>query len=90
MLRKSDEVELEDFKAHGFKYESRGKFEYKTKKNGIESKIYIDLTSCHNNNNELKVETLSYSIPDKILDKLYDLTKAGLIEKYERRKYARK
>ena len=47
----------------------------------VESKIYIDFTPCHNNNNEIKVECPSYSIPDKILEKLYDLAVEELIEK---------
>lgn len=42
---------------------------------------YIDLLPCNNNNNEIHVECYSHSIPEKILDKLYDLTKAGLIVK---------
>lgn len=81
MLRKRDDKSLKDFEKLGFKYGSREKIIYKTKKNGIESKIYIDFTPCHNNNNEIKVECPSYSIPDKILEKLYDLTVAELIEK---------
>ena len=81
MLRKRDDKSLEDFKKHGFKYGSRNQFIYKTKKNGFESKIYIDFTPCHNNNNEIKVECPSYSIPDKILEKIYDLVEAKLIEK---------
>lgn len=81
MLRKVDGVELKEFENFGFKYGTRDKFLYKTKSNGIESRIYIDLLPCNNNNNELKVETSSYRIPDKILEKIYDLTVAGLIEK---------
>lgn len=81
MLRKKDDVELEEFENHGFKYGPRNQYIYKTKKNGGESKIYIDFTPCHNNNNEIKVECPSYSIPDKILEKLYDLTVEELIEK---------
>lgn len=81
MLRKRDDKSLEDFEKHGFKYGSRNRFIYKTKKNGLESKIYIDFTPCYNNNNEIKVECLSYSIPDKILEKIYDLVEAKLIEK---------
>ena len=81
MIRKSDTAELSEFKKYGFKYGTREKFEYKTKQHGTESRIYIDLLPCHNNNNEIKVETYSHSIPEKILDKLYDLTKANLIVK---------
>lgn len=81
MLRKRDDVSLKDFEKFGFKYGARNKFLYKTKSNGIESKIYIDLLPCHNNNNELKIEWLGHSIPEKITDKLYDLITAGLIEK---------
>lgn len=81
MLRKKDNVKLEQLEKMGFKYGSREKFIFKTKVNGIESRIYIDLTPCHNNNNELKIESLSHSIPEKIVDKLYDLIKADLVEK---------
>lgn len=81
MLRKKDDIELEEFKKFGFKYGAREKFLYKTTSNKVESKIYIDLLPCHNNNNELKIECPSYSIPEKITDKLYDLITAGLIEK---------
>lgn len=76
MLRKSDKAELSEFKKHGFKYGTREKFEYKTKQHGVESRIYIDLLPCNNNNNEIHVESDSHSIPEKILDKLYDLIKA--------------
>jgi hypothetical protein len=81
MVRKSDAAELSELKKFGFKYGTRNKFEYKTKQNGLESRIYIDLLPCNNNNNEIHVECYSYSIPEKILDKLYDLTKANLIVK---------
>lgn len=81
MLRKSDTAELSEFKKFGFKYGTRNKFEYKTKQHGIESRIYIDLLPCNNNHNEIHVESHSYSIPEKILDKLYELTKANLIIK---------
>lgn len=76
--KKIDLRELENF---GFKYGSRDKFIYKTKSNGIESMIYIDLLPCYNNKNEIKVETPSNLIPEKILDKLYDLFQAGLVKK---------
>lgn len=81
MVRKSDAAELSELKEFGFKYGTRDKFEYKTKQNGLESRIYIDLLPCNNNNNEIHVECYSHSIPEKILDKLYDLTKANLIVK---------
>lgn len=81
MLRKKDNVSFEDFKKYGFKYGSREKFIYKTKSNGMESKIYIDLLPCHNNNNELHIDSSMHSIPEKIVDKLYDLITAGLVEK---------
>ena len=81
MLRKKDDVSLKEFEKLGFKYGSREQFLFKTKSNGMESKIYIDLQPCHNNNNELKIECPSYTIPEKITDKLYDLIKADLVEK---------
>lgn len=81
MLRKKDGVDLEELKKYGFKYGARDKFLYKTTSNKIESIIYIDLLPCHNNNNELKINCPSYSVPEKITDKLYDLITAGLIEK---------
>lgn len=81
MLRKKDEVELEELKKYGFKYGTRDKFLYKTTSNKTESIIYIDLLPCHNNNNELKINCPSYSIPEKITDKLYELITAGLVEK---------
>lgn len=81
MLRKKDNVSFEDFKKFGFKYGAKEKFIYKTKSNGIESKIYIDLQPCHNNNNEINIECPMHSIPVKIVDKLYDLITAGLVEK---------
>ena len=78
--KKIDLRELENF---GFKYGSRDRFIYKTKSKGIESMIYIDLLPCYNNKNEIKVETPSNLIPEKILNKLYDLFQAGLVEKVE-------
>lgn len=81
MLKKSDTVELSELEKFGFKYGTKDKFEYKTKRHGVESRIYIDLLPCYNNNNEIKVETYSHSIPEKILDKLYDLIKANLVVK---------
>ena len=81
MLRKSDTADMREFEKHGFKYGARDKFEYKTKQHGVESRIYIDLLSCNNNNNEIHVESDSHSIPKKILDKLYDLIKENLIVK---------
>ena len=81
MLRKKDDVSLKDFENFGFKYGTRETFLYKTKSNGMESKIYIDLQPCHNNNNELKVQCPSHIVSEKIIDKLYDLITAGLIEK---------
>lgn len=81
MLKIRDDVDLKKLEKFGFKYGTRNKFEYKTKQNGLESRIYIDLLPCNNNNNEIHVECYSHSIPEKILDKLYDLTKANLIVK---------
>lgn len=81
MIRKKDTVDIRELEKFGFKYGARDKFLYKTKTNGVESKIYIDLLPCHNNNNELKIECPSHTIPEKITDKLYDLIKADLVEK---------
>lgn len=81
MLKVKDDVELEQLKKFGFKYGTRDRFLYKTKRNSREFIIYIDLLPCHNNNNELKIDCPSYSIPEKITDKLYDLIQAGLVEK---------
>lgn len=80
MLRKKDNISLDEFKAHGFKYGTRDKFIYKTKTNGQEASIYIDLLPCHNNFNELKTSLESKYIPDKILKKVYELVSAGLVE----------
>ena len=65
----------------GFKYGTREKIEYKTRRYGVESKIYIDLLPCNNNHNEIHIETYSRTIPEKIIDKLYDLIKADLVVK---------
>ena len=82
MLRKADNVSFEEFKPYGFKFGARDKFIYKTKsKNDGESSIYIDLLPCHNNNNELKIKLERHYIPEKIINKLYDLIKAGLVKK---------
>ena len=81
MLRKKDNVTLKDMEKFGFKYGPKDKFLYKTKSNGCESKIYIDLLPCYNNHNELKIECNSLSIPEKIIDKLYELITADLVEK---------
>lgn len=84
MLRKKDSASFEDFKKHGFKYGAREKFIYKTKQNGIESSIYIDLLPCHNNNNEVHIQSSSYSLPEKIADVLYDLIQEGSIERVKK------
>lgn len=81
MLRKSDTVELSELEKLGFKYGTREKFKYKTKQHGVESEIYIDLLPCNNNNNEIHIQSESHSIPEKIVDKLYDLIKANLVVK---------
>lgn len=81
MLKIKDSVDLKELEKFGFKYGARDKFLYKTKRNGFESRIYIDLLPCNNNNNELKVECPSHTISEKIVDKLYDLIKADLVEK---------
>lgn len=72
---------MEELEKFGFKYGAREKLIYKTTKNGLEAKMYVDLQPCHNNNNELKKEYSSFSMPEKIADKLYDLIKADLVEK---------
>ena len=81
MLRKKDTVDIRELEKYGFKYGSKDKFIYKTKQNGIESRIYIDLLPCNNNHNEIHVESDSHSIPEKILNILYDLIKANLVIK---------
>lgn len=80
MLRVKD-GKFKELEKYGFKYGTRDTFLYETTRNGIKSKIYIDLLPCHNNNNELKIECESHYVPDKIVDKLYDLIKVDLIEK---------
>ncbi len=80
-MRLANDVKLEELKKFGFKYGTRDRFLYTTKSNGIESRIYIDLLPCHNNNNELKIECPSNLIPRKIANKLYDLVAAGVVEK---------
>lgn len=81
MLKIRDDVDLEELEKFGFKHGTREKFEYKTKQHGLESKIYIDLLPCNNNNNEIHIQNESHSIPGKIVDKLYDLIKADLVVK---------
>lgn len=81
MIRKADNASIKEFEKLGFKYGARDKIIYKTKKDGLEAKIYIDLLPCNNNNNELIVESESRTVPEKILDKLYDLFQAGLVER---------
>lgn len=73
--------EIDKLKEFGFKYGSRERIIYKTKCNGLEAEIYIDLQPCHNNGNELKVNFHSFLMPEKIADKLYDLIKANLVVK---------
>lgn len=81
MLKVKDKVDLRELQKYGFKYGPRDVFLYKTTSNKVASRIYIDLLPCHNNNNELKIECPSHSIPEKITDKLYDLIVSGLVEK---------
>ena len=81
MLRIRDGVELEELKKFGFKYGTRDRFLYKTKRYGSEAIIYINLLPCHNNNNELRTELDCRYIPEKIINTLYDLIQAGLVEK---------
>ena len=80
-MRIKNDVDIEQLKDYGFKYGSKEKLLYKTKENGLEAKIYIDLQPCHNKNNHLYIESLPHSIPNKITNKLYDLIQAGLVEK---------
>lgn len=80
-MRIRNDVDIEQLKEYGFKYESREKFIYKTKQNGLEAKIYIDLQPCHNKNNHLYIESMPHSIPDKIINKLYDLIQARISRK---------
>lgn len=81
MLKINPKKDIKELERFGFKYGTRDKFLYKTKRNGFESRIYIDLLPCNNNNNELKVECPSNIIPKKIIDKLYDLIKADMVVK---------
>jgi len=81
MLKIKGGVNLKELEKFGFKYGARDKFLYKTKKDGMESRIYIDLLPCNNNNNELNIECPSHAVSEKIIDKLYDLIKADLVEK---------
>lgn len=84
MLKVKDNVDLKELKKFGFKYGTRDKFLYKTKSNGCEAKIYIDLLPCNNNNNKINIECQSLSVPEKIINTLYDLIQAGLVEKVEK------
>lgn len=52
-----------------------------TPQHGVESKIYIDLLPCNNNHKEIHIESDSHYIPEKIVDKLYDLFQANLVVK---------
>ena len=81
MIRKRDEIDMSELEKFGFRYGARNRYIYKTKSNGIESRMYIDLTPCNNNNNQLKIESQSFSLPEKIIDKIYDLTKANIVER---------
>ena len=81
MLKIKDDIELKELEKFGFRNGTRNRYIYITKSNGVESQMYVDLTPCNNNNNELKIETSSFSIPEKIKNKLYDLIKADLVEK---------
>lgn len=81
MLRKKDNATFEELKEYGFKYGSRDRFLYKTRKGACEYIIYIDLLPCHNNNNEIKFDFYNRQIPEKIINTLYDLIIAGLVEK---------
>lgn len=81
MLKIKDNVDLKELENFGFKYGTRNRLLYKTTIYKLESKIYIDLLPCHNNNNELKIECETHFLPEKILDKIYDLIQAGIVEK---------
>lgn len=80
-MRLRNDVNIEKLREYGFKYGAREKLIYKIKENGLEAKIYIDLQPCHNKNNHLYIASLPNSIPNKIINKLYDLIQAGLVEK---------
>lgn len=81
MLRKKDNVDLDEFKKYGFKYGTKDKFLYKTRRGACEYIIYIDLLPCHNNNNQIQFDFYDRQVPEKIINTLYDLIKADLIEK---------
>ena len=83
MLKIKDNVDLKELEKFGFKYGTRDKFLYKTRRAGCEYIIYIDLLPCHNNNNEIKFDFHDRNIPGKIINTLYDLIKADLVEKVE-------
>ncbi len=83
MLKIRDDVDLKELEKFGFKYGTRDKIIYKTKSNGIESSIYVDLLPCRRNN-KLIIESSSYTLSDKIANKLYDLIQAGLVEKEDK------
>ncbi len=80
MLRIKDDVDLRELEKFGFKYGTRDRIIYKTKSNGMESSIYVDLLPCRRNN-ELTIASTSYALPEKIANKLYDLIQAGLVER---------
>ena len=81
MLKLADCVKYEELKRFGFKFGSKDKLIYKTKTHGIESSIYIDLMPCKNESDKLKVDCILNSLPDKIIDKLYELITAGIVVK---------
>ena len=80
MLKIKDDVDLKKLERFGFKYGTREKFEWKTSIHGSKYKIYLDLLPCRDSR-EICFECPSFSIPDKVIDKIYDLISAGLVEK---------
>lgn len=81
MLRIKNSVDKKELGKFGFKYGTRDRFLYKTRRGACEYIIYIDLLPCHNNNNEIKFDFYDRNVPGKIINTLYDLITAGLVEK---------
>lgn len=82
-LRLKDNVDYKKLEKFGFKFGVRDKFLYKTKNNGCEAKIYIDLLPCNNKHNKLYIESDSHTLPEKIIIVLFDIVKADLVELVE-------
>lgn len=80
-MRLKKNKSLEDLKKFGFKHGTRDKFIFKTKQRGLETRIYIDLLPCNNNNNEINIETDGHYLAKKAENVLFDIIEAGLVEK---------